>query len=66
MKLFLNYQEIKNKYKKDAYDVFTDYVAEVITLKERRQIRKEWNKLRPQPIWEDFLINKANCIILDI
>ena len=58
MKLYNNYQEIKNEHKKNAYEVFTNYVMDVITFEERKEVRKLWNG--STELWEDYLIKYVN------
>ena len=60
MKLYNNYQEIKNEHKKNAYDIFTNYIMDVITLDERKEVRKLWNNTKNNIDWNDYLINYVN------
>ena len=61
MDLFINYKEIKDKHKTNAYDIFTDYVMNIITIEERREARKIWNA-KNKKTWEDFIISYVNFI----
>jgi hypothetical protein len=44
------------------YDAFTDYVMDKISLKQRKDIRKSWEKDGAKTQWQDYLIQKANDI----
>ncbi len=67
MKTYTTYEQIKNDYpyeedKLKAHTVFTDYVMDIISLKQRREIRNSWNKLPNNVRWEDYLLQQVNNI----
>lgn len=68
MKTYTTYQQIKDDYpySKDnenkAYNVFTDYVMDVISLEKRKEIRNDWHILADTIGWQDYLLQRVNEI----
>ena len=64
---YTTYQQIKEEHDLDenrnkTYDVFTNYVMDIISLKKRREIRKNWNNLTKAVQWENYLLQQVNNI----
>lgn len=63
MRIYTTYEQIKKDYPytkekpNKAYDVFTDYVMNVTSLDERREIRKSWDGSTD---WHDYLLKEVN------
>lgn len=67
MKTYTTYQQIKDEFKNDEdlnkpYDVFTNYVMDVISLEQRKSIRSDWNTLQVPISWQDYLLERVNRI----
>ena len=63
MRTYTTYEQIKKDYPytkenpNKAVNVFTKYVMDVISLDERREIRKNWNGSGD---WHDYLLKEVN------
>lgn len=44
------------------YDEFTNYVMNKISIKQRREIRKNWNNSKNDISWQRYLLNEVNNI----
>ena len=63
MKTYTTYEQIKKDYPytkenpMKAVDIFTKYVMDVISLDERREIRRNWDGKEE---WHNYLLKKVN------
>jgi|9_EtaG_2_1085328.scaffolds.fasta_scaffold08584_8 hypothetical protein len=57
-----NYEEIQQDYDRfDEHNVFTKYIMDKITIEQRREIRKDWNKEGHREMgWQNYLIKRVN------
>tara|TARA_R100000353_G_C6486528_1_gene190580 strand:+ start:422 stop:640 length:219 start_codon:yes stop_codon:yes gene_type:complete len=59
---YKNYEEIQQDYDRfHEHNVFTKYVMDKINMKQRREIRKDWNKEGHREMsWQNYLLKKVN------
>jgi len=68
--IYTTYQQIKDEFKNNEnlnkpHDVLTNYVMDIISLKQRKSIRDDWNTLQVPISWEDYLLKRVNRISKD-